>query len=165
MENAPSSPVEHEGDVVSRADIDSLEGSSIESGTEMGESDYSFGVTYETTRAAARIVENPAQELPSAASLAYDAASEFVDKRSDQGLTTAAWEEADPTGKIREDYAREERQKQDGLNRRNIDQIQQSIHEARIAQIEALPTSEREAEMHQYLAMKRANSVRRGMRS
>ena len=135
-EFGPADMIEGEdGELLSGADYNSLEGNLPEG---EGESD----VFNEAVRASSDLVETSpvaegAEEI-SAAEKAYDAASDKVERRVDQGLDRkAAWYEADPTGKIRKAYEDEERQKQADLNHQEIEKIRQATHDAKVAAIDA----------------------------
>lgn len=143
-------PVEHDGDVLSVADVEDLE------------------LYEETTRAAQRLIgEDTEDSLPPTAASAYDAAAEFVDKRMDQGVDSrVAWAEADPTGEIQRNFEREQQRVQDELNHRNSEQIRQQMHDAAMVEIEKLPTeAARIVALRELLANERVAEERRGRRA
>lgn len=117
-------------------------------------------------QAAGRLVESaPEEEIPQAEKL-YDAACDLVERREDQGIDRAvAWEEADPSGKIRRNFQMLEEKRQDALNHKHLTAIRQATHDAKVAEIEQIyDPKERARAMRELLAVERAQAERRGRR-
>lgn len=146
MEPELSDVVEHEGEIISRADA-------TRAAEEMVES---TGIVPTLTPEQRAIVH------------AYDSAAESVEERLGQGIVRdRAWAIVDPLGKIKRDFERLEQDRQDALNHASAEAIHRSMHDRRVAEIEQKymydPVKRNQA-MRELLATERAQDERRGRR-
>lgn len=168
MEGEPFKAVERDGDVIPQADIDSTDFTLHEPYEPAGvEEHHSF--TAKSVQAASNMVTSEVFDVKttSTVELAYNRASDLVDRRMDQGLDgKAAWKEADSTGDIRRNWEREEQERQNTLNGTNTEAIRRQIHDAKVAEIEKIYNPEQRAQaMRVLLAEERVADERRGRRA
>ena len=158
----PYGVVEHDGDVISGADYNSLE-HNLAPEDEIDNVAEHAAATAKSFVAVDVQSEQTGEPEISAAERAYDNAADLVEKRREQGLdAAAAWHEADPTGKIRKTYEEEERQKQDALNHERAALIRQETHDAKVAIInKILDPKDREHAMNELLAEERAREEKK----
>ncbi len=126
----------------------------------------------EAAQAAGRFMESNSpeeaeQSLPSLDELTYDEAVERVQAMEDLGVDPAfAWNREDPTGAIRATHEQHQETNHRATVRRAIDEMQQTIYEAQVAEAQQIPQPRiRDSELIRLKALKVARESRRGRRA
>lgn len=172
----PATPIERDGDVISRADYESLEQNlPVDSHDEIVDDIARRAVaaadeiiTSYGTEAGIRALDAipSVEDEPSEITKAYEAAEAIVEERRGQGIDSkVTWYQLDPTGKIQKDYVRQEEMAQASINHLKAEEIRKAIHEEKVAEIEKmLYPEERERAIAELLAEENLAERRRKSR-